>query len=95
VIDAQQIANLGIPGLNVVAVDKKVIDAHPEVVQQYVCAQVAATRAFTGPQADKYLVTGVLPQGPPTGCRACARSQPSLGDSRCRHSSTRTATSFA
>jgi NitT/TauT family transport system substrate-binding protein len=64
-IDAQQIANLGIPGLNVVAVDKKVIDNHPDVVQQYVCAQVAATRAFTGAQADKYLVDSAKAQGVP------------------------------
>jgi NitT/TauT family transport system substrate-binding protein len=64
-IDAQQIAKLGIPGLNVVAVDKKVIDSHPKLVQQYVCAEVAATRAFTGPQADKYLVDSAKAQGVP------------------------------
>jgi NitT/TauT family transport system substrate-binding protein len=63
--DAQKIADLGIPGLNVVAVDKKVIDSHPDVVQQYVCAQVAATRAFTGPDADKYLVDSAKAQGVP------------------------------
>ena len=63
--DAQAIAKLGIPGLNVVAVDKKVIDSHPDVVQQYVCAQVAATRAFTGPDADKYLTESAKAQGVP------------------------------
>jgi NitT/TauT family transport system substrate-binding protein len=64
-VDAQQIAKLGIPGLNVVAVDKKLIDSHRDVVQQYVCAQVAATRAFTGPDADKYLVESAKAQGVP------------------------------
>lgn len=64
-IDAQQIAKLGIPGLNVVAVDKKVIERHPQLVQQYVCAQVAATRAFTGPQADRYLAESAKAQGVP------------------------------
>ena len=65
IIDAQAIAKLGIPGLNVVAVDKTVIDSHPDVVQQYVCAEVAATRAFTGPNADKYLAESAKAQGVP------------------------------
>jgi len=63
--DAQKVAKLGIPGLNVVAVSKKAIDQHPDVVQKYVCAEVAATRDFTGPQADKYLTESAKTQGVP------------------------------
>jgi NitT/TauT family transport system substrate-binding protein len=65
ITDAQKIAKLGIPGLNVVAVAKDAIDKHPKVVQQYVCAQVQATRDFTGPQADKYLTASAKAQGVP------------------------------
>ncbi|HEX3337409.1 MAG TPA: ABC transporter substrate-binding protein [Jatrophihabitans sp.] len=65
ITNAQQIAKLGIPGLNVVAVAKDAIDKHPKVVQQYVCAQVQATRDFTGPQADKYLSESAKAQGVP------------------------------
>jgi taurine transport system substrate-binding protein len=65
ITDAQKIAKLGIPGLNVVAVAKSAITQHPQVVQQYVCAQVQATRDFTGPQADKYLTASAKAQGVP------------------------------
>jgi len=65
ITDAQKIAKLGIPGLNVVAVAKDAIKHHPDVVQQYVCAQVQATRDFTGPQADKYLTDSAKAQGVP------------------------------
>ena len=61
--DAQKIAKLGIPGLNVVAVSKKAIDQNPDVVQKYVCAEVQATRDFTGPQADKFLAQSASAQG--------------------------------
>jgi len=63
--DAQKIAKLGIPGLNVVAVSKDAIDKHRQVVQQYVCAQVQATKDFTGPQADTYLTVSAKAQGVP------------------------------
>jgi taurine transport system substrate-binding protein len=63
--DAEKIAKLGIPGLNVVAVDKKAIDKHPKLVQAYVCAEVQATRDFTGPQADQYLTQSAKAQGVP------------------------------
>src|SRR3954454_4120534 len=65
ITDAQKIAKLGIPGLNVVAVAKDAIDHHPEVVQQYVCAQVQATRDFTGPDAERYLTESAKAQGVP------------------------------
>ena len=52
-IDAEQIAKLGIPGLNVVAVADSVVKSDPALVQKYVCAEVQATRDFTGPQASR------------------------------------------
>jgi taurine transport system substrate-binding protein len=63
--DAEQIAKLGIPGLNVVAVSQALIKSHPAVVQKYVCAEVQATRLFTGPQANKYLTQSAKVQGVP------------------------------
>lgn len=65
IIDAQRIAKLGIPGLNVVAVSKDAIDKHPEVVQQYVCAQVEATKDLTGPRAARFLFDSAKVQGVP------------------------------
>ncbi len=61
--DAQKIAKLGIPGLNVVAVSADVVKNHPDVVQRYVCAQVQATKDFTGPQADTFLAATASAQG--------------------------------
>ena len=65
IIDAEQIAKLGIPGLNVVAVADSLIKGNPDVVQKYVCAEVQATRLMTGPQADKYLTQSAKVQGVP------------------------------
>jgi NitT/TauT family transport system substrate-binding protein len=65
IINAEQIANLGIPGLNVVAVADSLIKSNPDVVQKYVCAEVQATRLMTGPQADKYLTQSAKVQGVP------------------------------
>ncbi len=64
-IDAEQIAKLGIPGLNVVAVADTLVKSDPALVQKYVCAEVRATRLFTGPQADKYLRQSARVQGVP------------------------------
>jgi taurine transport system substrate-binding protein len=64
-VDAEQIAKLGIPGLNVVAVADSVIKSDPTLVQKYVCAEVQATRLFTGPQAAKYLTESATAQGVP------------------------------
>ena len=64
-IDAEQIAKLGIPGLNVVAVADNLVKNNPALVQKYVCAEVQATRLFTGPQADKYLRQSAKVQGVP------------------------------
>jgi taurine transport system substrate-binding protein len=64
-IDAEQIARLGIPGLNVVAVSQSVVRSDPALVQKYVCAEVQATRLFTGPQAERYLTQSAKVQGVP------------------------------
>src|SRR6266571_5788113 len=64
-VSAEQIAKLGIPGLNVVAVSQKIVKSDPALVQKYVCAEVRATRLFTGPQATKYLTQSAKVQGVP------------------------------
>jgi taurine transport system substrate-binding protein len=64
-VDAQQIAKEGIPGLNVVAVSSRAITTYPAIVQKYVCAEVQATRDLTGPQADRYLTESAAAQGVP------------------------------
>jgi taurine transport system substrate-binding protein len=63
--DAEQIAKLGIPGLNVVAVSQSLVKSDPALVQSYVCAEVQATRLFTGPGASKYLTQSAKVQGVP------------------------------
>jgi taurine transport system substrate-binding protein len=63
--DAPAIAKLGIPGINVVAVSQTVIKNDPALVQKYVCAEVQATRLFTGPQGAKYLTQSAKVQGVP------------------------------
>jgi NitT/TauT family transport system substrate-binding protein len=65
-VDAEQIAKLGVPGLNVVAVAQNVIKSDPALVQKYVCAEVQATRQFTGPQAATYLTQSAKVQGVPS-----------------------------
>jgi NitT/TauT family transport system substrate-binding protein len=64
-VDAEQIAKLGIPGLNVVAVAQSLVRSDPALVQKYVCAEVQATRLFTGPQAARYLTQSAKVQGVP------------------------------
>jgi taurine transport system substrate-binding protein len=63
--DAEKIAKLGIPGLNVVAVSQSTVQHDPALVQKYVCAEVQATRLFTGPQASRYLTQSAKVQGVP------------------------------
>jgi NitT/TauT family transport system substrate-binding protein len=64
-INAEQIARLGIPGLNVVAVSQSLVSSDPALVQRYVCAEVQATRLFTGPQGARYLAQSAGVQGVP------------------------------
>jgi taurine transport system substrate-binding protein len=62
-VDAEQIAKLGIPGLNVIAVATSVINTDPTLVQDYVCAEVQGSRDMTGPQGAKYLAATAKVQG--------------------------------
>ena len=64
-VNAQQIAKLGIPGLNVIAVASSVIKSNPALVQGYVCAELQGSRDMTGPQAAKYLAASSAVQGVP------------------------------
>ena len=63
--DAEQIANLGVPGIDVVAVSSSLIQSNPNLIQKYVCAEVTATRDFTGSDAAKYLAQSASIQGVP------------------------------
>jgi taurine transport system substrate-binding protein len=64
-VNAEQIAKLGIPGLDVIAVATSVINSDPTLVQDYVCAELAGSRDMTGPQAAKYLAASSAAQGVP------------------------------
>jgi ABC-type taurine transport system substrate-binding protein len=64
-VNAEQIAKLGIPGLNVIAVATSVVNSDPALVQDYVCAEVQGSRDMTGPQAAKYLAASSAVQGVP------------------------------
>ncbi|HEX6519618.1 MAG TPA: ABC transporter substrate-binding protein [Streptosporangiaceae bacterium] len=61
--NAEQIAKLGVPGINVVAVSEDLVQHNPALVQKYVCAEVQATKLFTGPQGSKYLAQSAKVQG--------------------------------
>jgi taurine transport system substrate-binding protein len=76
-INAEAIAKLGIPGLNVVAVSQKLVRSDPALVQKYVCAEVQATRLLTGAQSAKYLTQSAKVQGVPAGSiRTATRAFP-------------------
>jgi taurine transport system substrate-binding protein len=64
-INAEQIAKLGTPGIDVVAVSDNLVRNNPALVQKYVCAEVQATRLFTGPQGNAYLARSAGFQGVP------------------------------
>jgi taurine transport system substrate-binding protein len=64
-IDAEQIAKLGIPGLDVIAVATSAIKTDPTLVQDYVCAELKGSRDMTGPRAAKYLTATAKVQGIP------------------------------
>jgi NitT/TauT family transport system substrate-binding protein len=65
ITDAEQIAKLGVPGIDVVAVSTSLVKSNPQLVQKYVCAEVQATKLFTGPQGEKYLAQSAGVQGVP------------------------------
>ncbi|MGD0241605.1 MAG: ABC transporter substrate-binding protein [Streptosporangiaceae bacterium] len=64
-VNAQQIAKLGVPGLDVIAVASSLIKTNPTLVQDYVCAELQGSRDMTGPQAAKYLTASSAVQGVP------------------------------
>ncbi len=64
-VNAEQIANLGVPGIDVVAVSSDLIKSNPNLIQKYVCAEVTATKDLTGPDSAKYLAESASIQGVP------------------------------
>jgi taurine transport system substrate-binding protein len=64
-VNAEQIAQLGIPGLDVIAVATSVVNRDPALVQDYICAELAGSRDMTGPQAARYLAASSAAQGVP------------------------------
>ncbi len=64
-VNAEQIAKLGIPGLDVIAVASNVVKTDPTLVQRYVCAELQGSRDMTGPGAARYLVASARVQGLP------------------------------
>jgi taurine transport system substrate-binding protein len=64
-VNAEQIAKLGIPGLDVIAVATSEVKSDPTLVQDYVCAELQGSRDMTGPQAAKYLAASSAAQGVP------------------------------
>ena len=64
-VDAEQIAKLGIPGLDVIAVASNLIKSDPTLIQGYVCAELQGSKDMTGPRAAKYLTATAKVQGVP------------------------------
>jgi taurine transport system substrate-binding protein len=64
-VNAEQIARQGIPGLDVIAVATSVVKSNPALVQAYVCAELQGSRDMTGSQAAKYLAASSAVQGVP------------------------------
>ena len=64
-VSAEQIAKLGVPGLDVIAVATSEVKNNPNLVQDYVCAELQGSRDMTGPQAAKYLAASSAAQGVP------------------------------
>jgi ABC-type taurine transport system substrate-binding protein len=62
-VNAEQIARLGIPGLDVIAVATSVVKSNPALVQDYVCAELDGSRDMTGPDAARYLAATARVQG--------------------------------
>jgi taurine transport system substrate-binding protein len=62
-VNAEQIAKLGVPGLDVIAVASSLIKSNPALVQDYVCAELQGSRDMTGPDAARYLAATAKVQG--------------------------------
>jgi taurine transport system substrate-binding protein len=65
VVTAEQIAKLGYPSLNVLAVTDDYAAKNPKVVQQVVCQMMRAQTKATGPQADTYIGNAAKVVGAP------------------------------
>jgi taurine transport system substrate-binding protein len=57
VVTAEEIAKLGYPSINVLAVTDDFAKKSPKVVQQVVCQVMKAESVATGPKADSYITT--------------------------------------
>lgn len=55
VVTAEEIAKLGFPSLNVLAVTDDYAASHPQIVQQVVCQTMHAEALAAGPDADTYI----------------------------------------
>lgn len=64
-VDAEQIAQEGTAGIDVVAVSQNLVKSDPQLIQKYVCAEVTATKLFTGPDGARYLAQSAGVQGVP------------------------------
>jgi taurine transport system substrate-binding protein len=62
-VNAEQIAKLGTPGLDVIAVATSVIKTDPALIQDYVCAELKGSQDMTGPDAASYLAATAKVQG--------------------------------
>lgn len=65
VVTAEEIANLGYPSINVLAVTDDFAEKSPEVVQQVVCQVMKAQTIYSGPDAEKYITTAAGKVGAP------------------------------
>lgn len=74
VVTAQQIAKLGYPSLNVLAVTDAFASQHKQIVQNLVCEIMKAQAISTGSQADKYITTAAKIVGAP-GAQALAATK--------------------
>ena len=65
VVTAEEIAKLGYPSLNVLAVTDEFAKAQPKVVQQVVCQVMKAETIAGGPQAESYITRAAKVVGAP------------------------------
>jgi taurine transport system substrate-binding protein len=63
ITDAEQIAQEGTAGIDVVAVSSSLVSSDPSLIQKYVCAEVTATKDLTGPDSSTYLAQSATFQG--------------------------------
>lgn len=74
VVTAEEIAALGYPSINVLAVTDAYAESHPEIVQQVVCQVMKAQTIYSGPDAEKYITTAAAQVGAPVDQAVAASS---------------------